>query len=190
MRAPADEIRLVSLGSFTIRAARSNELKALVAIDDDASELYAQAGLELAFEKAHPFVVAESARWAAAIERGLAHVAVDADDRPIGFMTLGFVDSEPYLDQIAVRRSSMRRGVGTALLRHAFEWSASQSLWLTTYSHLPWNKPYYERHGFVTVLESACGSELRAILREQRAVLPDPDKRIAMVRRLGAARGS
>lgn len=176
--------------SFSIRLARASELQKLVAIDDDASELYAQAGLALTFDKTHPFVVAESGRWAAAIERGLAHVAVDAGDRPIGFMTLGFVDSEPYLDQVAVRRSSMRRGVGTALLRHAFEWSAPQSLWLTTYSHLPWNKPYYERHGFVLVPEIACGSELRAILREQRAVLPDPDKRVAMVRRLCAARGS
>ncbi len=171
------------MASFSIRPARASELQMLVAIDDDASELYARAGLALTFDKSHPFVVAESARWAAAIERGLAHVAVDPGDRPIGFTTLGFVDSEPYLDQIAVRRSSMRRGVGTALLRHAFEWSRGRSLWLTTYLHLPWNRPYYERHGFVLVPERACGPELRAILRDQRAALPDPEMRVAMVRR-------
>lgn len=169
------------LQSFSIRQARANELQQLVAIDDDASELYAEAGIELALDKTHPFVVAESARWAIAVERGLAHIAVDADDEPIGFMTLGFVDGQPYLDQVAVRVSSMRHGVGTALLRYALEWSGTRPLWLTTYSHLPWNRPYYERHGFVVVPEGACGSELRAILRHQRSALPDPDKRVAMV---------
>lgn len=169
--------------SFSLRLARPDELHTLVDIDDEASELYTQAGLRMAFEKEHPFVVAEAVRWAGAIERGLAHVAVNREDQPIGFVTLSFVDGEPYLDQIAVRPSAMRRGVGTALLRHAISWSSGRPLWLTTYSHVPWNRPYYERHGFVSVPESACGSELRAILREQRAALPDPDRRVAMVRR-------
>jgi GNAT superfamily N-acetyltransferase len=167
---------------FSLRLARADELPKLVAIDDEASELYAQAGLEIVLTKDHPFVVAESVRWARAIAQSLAHVAVDGQDEPIGFMTLGFVDGEPYLDQLAVRPSAMRRGIGSALLRQAFSWCAPRSLWLTTYSHLPWNRRYYERHGFVRVPEAECGPELRAILEEQRAALPDPGERIAMVR--------
>ncbi len=58
-------------------------------------------------------------------------------------------------------------------------------LWLTTYAHLPWNGPFYERHGFVVMRDNDCGPELRAILDEQRAVLPDPKKRVAMARRPG-----
>lgn len=169
--------------SFTLRRARPGELQTFIDIDDDAGELYAQEGLKLALEKDHPFVVDESARWALAIERGLAQVAVTLEDEPIGFVALRLVDGEPYLDQIAVRRRNMRCGVGTALLRHAISWSAGRPIWLTTYSHLPWNRSYYERHGFVSVAESECGSELRSILREQRAALPDPDQRVAMVRR-------
>lgn len=172
--------------SFSLRMSRPDELQKLVAIDDDAGELYVQAGLKFELEKDSPFVVAESVRWAVAIERGLAHVAVDHHDQPIGFVTLGVVDGEPYLDQIAVRRSIMRRGVGTLLLRHAILWSSNRPLWLTTYSHFPWNRPYYERHGFVVVSEEACGPELCNILREQREALPDPGQRIAMVRRCSA----
>lgn len=168
---------------FSLRRARPDELQKLVEIDDEASELFVEAGFELAFDKSHPFVVAESVRWAEAIERGLAYVAVDQEDEPIGFATFRFVDGEPYIDQIAVRRNQMRRGVGTALLRQAISWSGDRPLWLTTYSHIPWNRPYYERHGFVSVPESACGAELRAILWEQRAALPEPDERIAMMRR-------
>ncbi len=155
----------------------------LVAIDDEAGELFVQAGLTFAFGESHPFVVAETRRWAGAIEQGLAHVAVDLRDEPFGFITLRLVDDEPYLDQLAVRPAAMRRGVGSTLLGHAISWSGGRPLWLTTYSHVPWNRPYYERHGFVSVPESACGPELRTILQEQRAVLPDPAERVAMVRR-------
>lgn len=175
-----------SVEVFQIRTARPAELEILVAIDDESTKLYAESGLEFSLEADHPFVVAESSRWAVAIERMLAHVAVDSQDDPVGFITLGFVDGHPYLDQLAVLPSFMRRGVGSALLRQAISWSSERSLWLTTYSHLTWNRPYYERHGFVTVSENEWGSELIAIVQEQRAALPDPWQRIAMVHRHGA----
>ena len=172
-----------NLDTFILRKARSVELETLIAIDNAASELYEQAGLKFAFEKDHPFVVAESARWADAIQQGLAYVAVNHQDYAIGFMTLGFVDGEPYLDQLAVRPENMRSGIGTSLLRHAISWSGEQALWLTTYEHLPWNAPYYQRSGFVPAPENLCGTQMRALLQAQRSVLPEPDKRVAMLRR-------
>lgn len=168
---------------FSLRIAHTDELKKLVAIDNEASELYVKAGLKLEFERDHPFVVAERLRWTSAIEQGLAFVSVNCQDTPIGFATLGLVDGDPYLDQIAVLPSCMGRGVGTSLLNHAISWSSGRPLWLTTYSHLLWNRPYYERHGFVTIKDRECGQELCAVLKEQRLALPDPDQRIAMVRR-------
>jgi hypothetical protein len=101
-----------------IRSAHPTELQTLVAIDDDASTLYAEGGLKLTLDHSHPFVIAEFQRWAEAIRRGLAFVAVDSEDQPIGFVTLGYTDD--------------------------------------------------------------------GILKEQRSVLPHPDKRIAMVRQPGA----
>lgn len=167
---------------LSLRLARSDELDALVAIDDAASELYVRAGLVLSLGADHPFVLAESARWAQAIERELAHVAVDTNDEPLGFLTLGVVDDAPYLDQISVHPRAMRRGIGSALMQRAFTWSGARPLWLTTYSHLPWNQPYYERHGFTLVPERDCGPELKQILATQRATLPDPERRVAMLR--------
>ena len=166
----------------TLRAARPDELRTLIAIDEDACELYARAGLRIDLPADHPFVLGETARWADAIANGLAHVAVDSDDRPVGFAAVCLVDGNPYLDQLAVRPSAMRRGIGSALLRHAIAWSGDRTLWLTTYAHMAWNGPYYERNGFVRMPESACGPELLAILEEQRAALPEPGKRIAMAR--------
>lgn len=169
--------------AFSLRIANSDELDKLVAIDDAASVLYVKAGLKIELGKDHPFVVAENIRWARAIELGLAHVAVNCQDTPIGFVTLSYLDDEPYLDQISVLPGHMRHGIGTSLLNLAISWSGGRPLWLTTYSHLPWNRPYYERHGFFTIKDSECGTELCAVLRDQRAALPDPDQRIAMVHR-------
>ena len=166
----------------SIRLARPDELSRLVAIDDAASELYAEAGLRISLSPDHPFVVAESIRWAEAVARGNAFVATDETDDPVAFAVMKFVDGKPYLDQLAVRPSCMRRGIGTALLREAIAWAGDRALWLTTYAHLSWNAPYYQRNGFAPVPESACGPELRAILQDQRAALPHPEQRIAMVR--------
>jgi hypothetical protein len=69
------------LNDFSLRIARPDELDMFVAIDDEASELFAKAGLKLELEKDHPFVVAEKLRWASAIEQGLAHVAVNCQDK-------------------------------------------------------------------------------------------------------------
>lgn len=165
-----------------LRAARPDELHELIAIDDAASCLYEQAGIRLDLDADHPFVVAEARRWADAIEANLAEVAVDHGDRPLGFIALGVVDGEPYIDQLAARPEVMRRGIGTALLNRAIARLGTERLWLTTYDHVPWNRPWYERHGFVPVPDSGCGPELRAILEVQRAVLPRPDMRIAMAR--------
>lgn len=167
-----------------LRSARDDELDTLIAIDDAASQLYLQAGLVVDFPSGHPFLVAESERWKRAIAAGLAHVAVSDSDRVLGFAILGMADGDPYLDQISVHPNAMRKGIGAQLLEFAIRWSSARPLWLTTYAHLGWNKPYYERSGFAEVPEKRCGPEIRGILHEQRLCLPDPEQRIAMVHRV------
>jgi len=46
----------------------------------------------------------------------------------------------------------MRRGVGSALLtaaENSVRAGGARALWLTTYDHLPSNRPFYERAGYV-----------------------------------------
>ncbi|MFT3917570.1 MAG: GNAT family N-acetyltransferase [Anaeromyxobacteraceae bacterium] len=170
--------------SVTFREAAPAELDVLVRIDDDAATLYEEAGLDFSGPAIRAFVDAEQARWRRAAEAHRVELAVDAQGEAVGFVALGFVDGQPYVDQLSVVRRAMRRGVGRALLARALAWSErAGALWLTTYAHLPWNAPMYERAGFTRVEESGCGPELRAILREERAALPSPEQRLAMVRR-------
>jgi len=92
------------------------------------------------------------------------------------------IDGAPYLEQLSIRRTAMRQGLGRRLLQHAIAWAGDEPLWLTTYGHIPWNRPFYERHGFVIVPESACPPGMVAILDDQRRALPAPEERIAMRR--------
>jgi GNAT superfamily N-acetyltransferase len=170
-----------------IRNARPEELDTLVQIDDAASALYAEAGLPLSLPADHPFVLAERERWRRAIDGGRALVAADAWGDPLGFVALDFVDGAPYLDQVSVRPEAMRQGLGRRLVQRAIDWSQPLGdLWLTTYAHLRWNQPYYERFGFSVVSAIEWGPELRAIVESQRHVLPRPAERVAMVLRRDA----
>ena len=105
-----------------------------------------------------------------------------ANASPVGLLVMDRLDGQPYLEQLSVRVSAQRRGLGRSLLLRAIEWAGAEPLWLTTYAHVPWNAPFYERHGFVAVPESACAPALLAALEEQRRFLPAPQQRIAMRR--------
>ena len=164
-----------------LRAARESELALAVDIDDDAGTAYADAGLPLLLALDDPFVVSELARWSESARAGRMLFACAPDESAIGFSAVGFVDGRPHLEQLSVRRSWMRRGVGRLLVERAIQWSAAEGeLWLTTYAHIPWNRPWYERLGFLQVSEQACGPELRATLEAERRALPAPEQRTAM----------
>jgi GNAT superfamily N-acetyltransferase len=184
--------------TVSIRAGAPSELDTIVAIDDDTAPLFAQAGIRLVLPPGHPYTVSERTRWRRSLEAGNTFLAVDSGAGAdagagasvvVGFAVLELLDGAPYLEQLSVRLASMRQGTGRALLNKAVAWARERrdSLWLTTYAHLPWNRPFYEKEGFVVVPHSDWGAEISARNAEERQVLPAPDQRIIMRRRLISA---
>lgn len=169
---------------FLLRPATEEDLPVVIRIDDDACRLYTDAGVVLGLDDTHPFTIAERQRWLAAAKGGGLFFAVDDEGTPLGFAALGLVDGAPYLDQLSVSYQAMRRGVGRFLLHRALEWARDRDgpLWLTTYAHLLFNRPFYESEGFVVIREPAGGPELHRLLDEQRQWLPHPEERVAMRR--------
>ena len=55
---------------------------------------------------------------------------------------------------------------------------------LTTFEHVPWNAPYYERHGFRVLAEHEVGDELRRLRDEETAQGLDPALRVCMRREI------
>jgi GNAT superfamily N-acetyltransferase len=171
--------------AVVIRQASPEEIDEMVSIDVDACTLYVEAGLDSDMGPEHPYSIAERACWTRCAREGNAFVATPAgapDARPVGLLVMDRIDGAPHLEQVSIRRTAMRQGLGRRLLQHAIAWAGDEPLWLTTYGHIPWNRPFYERHGFVIVPESACPPGMVAILDDQRRALPAPEERIAMRR--------
>lgn len=173
--------------AFTLRPARPDEIDVLVEIDEDAGSLFAGVGIDFsAITRDHPYARNERAQWLAASERGDVLLALDGGGDAVGMLVLDRLDGAPYLEQLSVRARAMRQGLGTRLLQRAVDWAAQRGseLWLTTYGHVAWNRPYYERHDFRVIPESECRPQMRACLLDQRSALPAPEYRVAMCRRL------
>jgi len=86
-----------------------------------------------------------------------------------------------------VRGAYGRRGIGGALVDRVCSWAAElgfEAITLTTFRDVPFNGPYYERHGFTQLSAHECGPELRALRQLERDIGLDVQPRIAMRRRL------
>ncbi|OYD81969.1 GNAT family N-acetyltransferase [Azospirillum brasilense] len=112
----------------------------------------------------------------ALIANGIAFVA-DLE----GYGVAAFLNGEVTPDalhiwQLAVHRDQQRRGIGRKLIEAAQQYATDHginSLSLTTFRNVPWNEPYYQRLGFVTLDREHLGSRLMAILdAERQAGLP------------------
>ncbi len=177
------EKSLISGADVGIRIGSSADIDMLADIDRDAGALFESAGLQLVTQNEHELTLAERKRWLACLAAGTVMIAVDRAGEGVGFAAVGTRDDEPYLDQLSVRVKSMGQRIGTALLSAAVTMAregGGQALWLTTYNHLSWNRPYYERHGFVLVSPEQCGEELRDELTLERRLLPKPEERVVM----------
>ena len=95
-----------------------------------------------------------------AISRGLVWAALDTAGRPIGFVWL---DTEVGSGGIGIAEIDVlpeygRRGIGAALVEHACGWARAagyRRVDLGTLADVPWNAPFYARHGFAVVDKNA-----------------------------------
>lgn len=178
-----------SARSVTLRRGEPADYPVLREVDDDAGVLFEQAGLQLDLPEDHEFRVTERERWQRSLAEGTTILASDDWGHIVGFAALDLLDTEPFLAQLSVRHDHMRRGIGGLLLSAAMDSVEADhaAMWLTTYDHLPWNRPFYERHGFVRICERDCGAGIHRELALERRSLPRAEQRVVMRRRLGGA---
>ncbi len=105
--------------------------------------------------------------------------------RPVrGFAVLEIVGGVVHLELLSVDRAHGRQGLGAALLAAAVDAArehGSDSVTLLTYADVPWNGPWYARHGWRETAEPT--PALRELRRRERALgLDRHGRRIAMVR--------
>ncbi|WP_028642437.1 GNAT family N-acetyltransferase [Nocardioides sp. URHA0020] len=126
-----------------LRPARREDLDAITAIEREADQVFVPLFGRL--------------DWTAtpATERLAAPgFLLVADDPPVGFAHVLELERSAHLEQLAVRPSHARRGIGSALVRAAMAEAARRGyaeITLCTYADVPWNAPFYRLLGFEEV---------------------------------------
>ena len=145
-----------------IRAARAGDSSTLSAIERRSGERFREVGLDDIAED-EPTAPEVLTRYA--IE-GRSWVAVDDEDRPVGFVVVDDIDGCAHIEQISVDPAHQGRGFGRALVEQVRAWAertARPAITLTTFAEVPWNAPLYAHLGFVVIEDAELGPELRGV---------------------------
>ena len=98
-------------------------------------------------------------------------MACDATDTPVGMVIASVREGAVYVEEMDVLAEHGRRGLGGRLLDTVCAWAQARGLpavTLSTFRDVPWNGPFYRRHGFVD-LPSAAWTPGMCAIREQEA---------------------
>ncbi|MGR6963411.1 GNAT family N-acetyltransferase [Geodermatophilus sp. URMC 61] len=155
-----------------VRVASAADLLELPAVEAAADELFRARGV-LDLPAPAPAAVRAQA-WRVLVA-----------GRPVqGFAVLERVDGDVHLEQLSVQPSAMRRGIGAALLEAAVSEArvaGARRVTLLTYADVPWNGPWYARHGWRGTDD--LGPELQALAAHEAELgLTRHGRRVAMAR--------
>ncbi|CAO3449906.1 putative acetyltransferase [Azospirillum argentinense] len=156
-----------------IRPTSPCDVPALPGIERSSGEIFRQwAGLEWIADDD----VQSEDRHRALIADGVACVAEMEGSGIAAFLNGTVCPDALHIWQVAVHREHQGRGIGRRLIEAAQRHAADHgipSLTLTTFRVVPWNEPYYQRLGFITLDDARLGPRLKAVLdAEQQAGLP------------------
>lgn len=161
--------------------ARRDDVGAIQAIERAAAQLFPPEDLPpAARDDCTPSALLEAARQA-----GLLWVVVSEEGAPVGFAYARVLGDDLHLQEMDVHPDHGRRGLGTALLGTVLaeaERRGYAGVSLTTFAHLPWNAPFYARHGFRFVAPEARSPGLAQALQVDLDEGLDPARRVAMRR--------
>lgn len=162
-----------------VRMALRDEIPLLQALQLDAGELFRSAGMDDVADNPPK----DAAELADAISAGLLWVACGPDNALLGMAQVLDHFGVAHLEEISVRMAAGRKGIGTALLRSAMEALRQRGyrrVTLSTFSHLPWNRPFYEKLGFVVIPDDEWTEPLRQVRRNESAMGLGSESRVIM----------
>jgi GNAT superfamily N-acetyltransferase len=152
---------------YRIRLARPDELSRLREIEDRAGAMFSGLGLiEEALDVSFP-----PKELITPIGLRQVWVASETHDVPVGMVIASVRDGAAHIEEMDVLPAHGRRGLGTLLLDQVCVWAEAQghpAVTLSTFRVVPWNAPFYSKHGFRALQPSEWTSGMRAI-RESEA---------------------
>lgn len=169
--------------SYRIRLARPDEVPRVQEIEDEAGMIFSGLGIiDEALDVSFP--VDDLVRL---VGMGQVWVGCLEDDVPVGMAIASVREGDVYVEEMDVLPAHGRRGLGGRLLECICAWAQAQShaaVTLSTFRDVPWNGPFYRKHGFRDLAPAEWTPGMRAI-REKEAKYLRVDARVFMRRELG-----
>jgi GNAT superfamily N-acetyltransferase len=151
---------------WRIRLARTDEIPRIQEIEDEAGSVFS--GLGLIDESLDvSFPLDELSRL---VDLGQVWVGCLDDDIPVGLVIVSVAQGAAYVEEMDVLPGFGRRGLGALLLETVCAWASAQghaAVTLSTFSDLPWNGPFYRKHGFRDLKPAQWTRGMRAIREKE-----------------------
>ncbi|MDV6226116.1 GNAT family N-acetyltransferase [Nitratireductor aquimarinus] len=182
LRNREDRPTATAVQDYVIRPYRPADAQHLPAVEVRAAQLFTEHG--------HADLAATPAMEADAFDRLAAQrrtfVAAHVADGPVGFVITSPIDGFLHIEELSVAPEHGRRGLGGRLLRTVIGESRAlglEGVSLSTFRDVPFNAPFYERHGFAEWPLDAAPEALKE--RFLIEIPPDvsPQSRLLMLRR-------
>jgi GNAT superfamily N-acetyltransferase len=170
--------------SYGIRLARPGEVSRLREIEDEAGTIFSGLGLiDEALDVSFPLddlvrLVAMGRVW----------VAHGEDDLPVGMLIASVREGVVYVEELDVLPAHGRRRLGTRLLEWVCAWAKARgypAVTLSTFRDVPWNGPFYRKHGFRDLRSEEWTPGMRAIREREARHGLSVEARVFMRRELG-----
>jgi len=157
--------------SIHIRPGHPDDFAALQEIESDAAQTFHEQHTGIASSDGD----CTAADFQRALDEATLLVAEDAAGDAVGFLMVWRVDGTAHLREMDVLRSARGLGVGRALLAAAESWAAGagyRECTLTTFLHVAWNGPFYERLGFSFFTPGDAYPEIRQLCEAEADHFP------------------
>ncbi|REF27652.1 ribosomal protein S18 acetylase RimI-like enzyme [Xenorhabdus cabanillasii] len=152
---------------FTIRQTQTSDVSQLPAIEYSAAQLFRFipdlawiADGHVQTEQQHLEYIAQDNSWVALADKEL----------PIGFMLAKPLGDGLHIFELSVHGDWQRKGIGKALIEKVIQVAKQrklQSVTLTTFRHVSWNAPFYQRMGFSILDLQQMSEALKQILQDE-----------------------
>ena len=174
------------LHRYSIRLARADEVGRLRLIEDEAGTLFD--GLGLIDESLDPSFPLDKAAELVAL--GQVWVACLENDLPVAMAITSVRDDDVHLEEMDVVPGHGRRGLGARLLEHVCSWAQARghaSVTLSTFRDVPWNAPFYRKHGFRDLQPEEWSPSMRSLQESEARHGLRVEARVFMRRALRSA---
>ncbi len=185
-RAPHRSSLACGYDPLVIRVGIPSDIKDIQEVERSANAMFRSVGMDAVAE----YPVTAASDLLAMMKDRRAWVAVDDQDRPIACILLTVIDGNCHVEQIAVRPEFARQRIGEKLIAKAEDLARERglaALTLTTFTHVPWNGPYYARLGFHIVDKDRLSAGERAIQDDNTAGVLGAWPRVTMTRPINRA---